>query len=144
MEVAVRHRLKGISSHIKENLSNSLQDVNKHAGELIEDIMALGRSSVSLGKMIFGSKVSKRDEEIVKQNVKQLGNVCIEITSNFLLGGKKILSFVNNIIENKTPGFLEKVVDNEMKTEWLNTINTTKNNPSLIEKIIYKIKENNS
>lgn len=138
----MQNRFKGISGHIKSNLSSSLDTANKQAGELFEDMISLGKSSLSLGKMIFGGKVSKRESEMVKKNVKDIGNSCIEITSHFLPGGKKVLGFINNIIEKKTPKLLNRVIDNEIKSEWVDTIKISKQKPSVIEKLILKIKEN--
>ncbi len=138
----MKNRFKGISGHLKENFSNSLDEINKQAGELIEDIISLGKTSISLGKMILGGNVSEREQEIVKNNVLAIGNVCINITSSFVPGGKKLLGLVNNAIEKKTPVFLEKVIDNEIKSQWLDTIKVSKQTPSAIEKIVTKIKEN--
>lgn len=141
-EVLLNKKIDDLSKHFKKNIKESLDGLNEQAKGILDEIIILGKSSISLTKMITGKEIPNREKEIVKNHVTELGNACISFASTFLPGAKKLLPILEKYINEKpTPKVLQKVVDNEMKTNWINTIKLSLNNPSLYEKISNKIKE---
>jgi hypothetical protein len=136
----LENKNKNASDFLKENAAEAIETINTEVNSLFKEVFALGQSSLSLAKLIIGKNVNKREEEVVKNNIKGIGKACIYM-AGYLPGINAALPFVEKMIETKpTPGLLKRVIDNDMKREWLSDIKACKDKPTLLDKLANKLK----
>ena len=136
----MENKNKNASAFLKENAAEAVETINNEVNTLFKEVFALGQSSLSLAKLLIGKKVNKREEEVVKSNIKGLGKACIYM-AGYLPGIKTALPIAEKIIETKpTPNLLKRLIDNDMKREWLADIKACKDRPTLLDKLANKLK----
>ncbi len=130
-----------ISGKVTENVKTSLDGLNSQFKEIVDELVILGKSSLSVTKMLMGKEINHREAEVAKSHIKDLGNACISFAAAFLPGAKKMLPFLGRLIERPPIHVITRVVDENMKEEWLQNIVYSLESPSVIDKLLSKIKK---